>query len=152
MVQVIKPTLGLAIDLANNLRPMDLLELSATNPDKTPKEILELSIQISSYCYAIEEDGKCLGMFGVVPIGDSIGVPWMLSTDKFFELHTLKFMRQCKKYFKDMSWGFGYLANYIAVENTKCQQWLKWLGFTIHEGDVIYHENVPFYMFDKRIK
>ena len=152
MVQVIKPTIELVQQLGSNLRPMDVLELTSTNPDKTPQETLLLSYQVSSKCYAIVEDGECLGVFGVAPITKTIGVPWMLSTEKFFELHSLKFARQCKAYLKEMSEGFGYFSNYIAADNIKCQQWLKWLGFTIYDQYPVDFHGTTFYMFDMRIK
>lgn len=151
MVQVIKPTEELAKQLAPNLRPMDILELSATNPDKTPIEVLSLSIQLSDRCYAIVDEGVCLGMFGVTPVEkDVMGVPWMLSTEKFFHLHSLKFLRQCRSYFSKMAEGYGYLVNFISVDNTVCQDWLEWLGFTIYKEEPMYFNGKAFYMFDMR--
>ena len=152
MVQVIKPTLEHAKQLANNLRQIDILELKATNPDRTPEKVLTMSYHASVKSYAIVEEGECLGMFGVVPVTNTIGVPWLLSTDKFFEQHSTKFARQCRAYLQEMAEGFGYLTNYIAADNKKCQHWLKWLGFTIYEEYPVDFNGTPFYMFDMRIK
>jgi hypothetical protein len=150
MVQVLKATPEHAEQLAPILRAIDVSEVKATNPSLTPKEVLMESLRLTKRAYAVVDEGRCLAMFGVTPLENNVGVPWLLSSDRFFELHSDKFARQCRKYLKEMSEGYHYLFNFIAVDNSKCQRWLSWLGFHIHTETVIEFNGKPFYKFDNR--
>lgn len=147
MPQVIQATEAHCAELAPKLREVDVREIAATNPTLTPLEVLRKSVEVSEAFAVVDSEG-CLAVFGLRNLGNRVGVPWMLCSDRFFEKHSRKFIKQCKYYVNYMASGYRYLFNQISVENLVCQRWLTWLGFTIHTDEVLDINGTPFYKFD----
>ena len=111
------------------LREIDRLEVWAMNR-QTPQAALEKAFKVSDKCWVVEQQGKPIAAFGVAPFAEGIGCPWLLAADEA-EAIPLTFLRTTKRYLAELAADYDQLMNFVHQENTKSQQWLEWLGFTL---------------------
>jgi len=118
-------------DLAPQMREQDRREIYSSH-GVTPLEGLTLSFAQSEDCKTIEDqDGRIVGMFGVVDKGDSEGSPWLLGSEDLPKInHQSSFLSQSKDCFADMKLRYRKLDNHVHAENWVSIRWLKWLGFS----------------------
>jgi len=131
-IRVRKSVKGDLRDIADRMRNADKKEIWASN-NIAPLEALIKGLDNSVYCRTVE-NGRAILMFGVAPediLGNRAAV-WMLSTDDLDNIK-IHFLRNCRKYVDEMLEYYEYLENYVDCENTKCIQWLKFLGANIDE-------------------
>jgi hypothetical protein len=136
--------------LVEHIRPEDAAELDALH-GSTVKSALEETPDLLTSSKVWEVDGKPVAIFGVTrqfgPM--SVGVIWLLGTTEFHK-YTKKFARYCKEVFDDLISGYSYVFNYIHSENKTSIEWLKWLGFKIHEGQPVGHQGAIFHKFEMK--
>jgi hypothetical protein len=92
---------------------------------------LEESIANSDECFLVMSSNPgqidVAGIIGISHLEDGRSSPWFLSTDSFPRIS-----REFSKWAKEMcannerEW-----VNYVGVDYTTSQRWLKWLGFDI---------------------
>jgi len=46
--------------------------------------------------------------------------------------------------------GYSHLENWVDARNTKAINWLRWLGFTVHDPVPFGVAGLPFHRFDMR--
>lgn len=150
MIKVIPAELHHCEELAPILREMDIKELEASMPLFNTYQQLTICFNLSDETYAVvDEEIGCIAIFGVRDVGDSVGVPWMLSSKYFMDNHSKRFLKECGEYLSKISKPFTYLYNYISVENKVCIRWLEWLGFTVSKDKEYFVGDTPFYLFYK---
>lgn len=116
-------------DLAPRLREADRVELDAHH---APAELaLGMGFTFSRPCLTIEHDGKPIGMFGVTPLAgvDEVGQVWLLGSDEIAVIR-VQFLRESKRWLKEISKDYEMLCNVVHEENTLHHRWLKFLGFS----------------------
>jgi len=97
-------------------------------------------------------DGVPVCVFGVVPVGGmhiDMGRPWMVATEGI-EKNAIAFLRRNKNWIRGMMGRYHHLINYVDARNTKAVQWLRWLGFQIHEAEPCGTYGLPFHKFEMR--
>lgn len=114
--------------LAEGLRSADLLEIGACG--HSPRHSLEKGLRSSLPCLAVVNQGKCCGMFGVVPDSryEGSGAIWFLGTDRILEMKT-QFLRESKEWLTEITKNYRAVSNFIHEDNALHIKWLKWLGF-----------------------
>jgi hypothetical protein len=116
------------VSLAGQLRSADLKELEAHGV--APEAALHLGFAASTPCYTIEHEGEPVAMFGVSPLpADHTGAVWLLGSDGIKNIRT-RFLRESKKWLKEISRDYVLLTNVVHKENEVHIKWLKFLGFT----------------------
>ena len=149
--KVIQATEEHAKELAPNLRPHEMEEVSVVSPDKSTEEILNDCIAISETAYAVvTDDDSCVAMFGVSAVSEDAGVPWMLASELFFTKYKKRFIKETPDYLDKLFGKRTHLYNYVSVKNVLSQGWLEHLGFTIHKDKPITFKDVEFYTFEQR--
>lgn len=129
-----------------NLRSIDRVECEAAGYGSS-YEAIEDGLNRSPYCkvgYNTKTDEVDF-VFGVAvdPEVPSVGIPWMLATDKL--KITKSWLKHCKEViFPQMDDMYPVLQNYVHQDNHESIRWLKWLGFTFYDV-----EGIPFYIFTK---
>jgi hypothetical protein len=115
--------------LDDGLRPADLLEIKSTG--YSPRQSLERGLRRSLPCLAVEVDGKCCGMFGVVADirYELAGNIWFLGTDRIQKVK-IQFLRESERWLEEITKNYRSVSNYIHQDNTLHIKWLKWLGFS----------------------
>ena len=150
MVQIITPTKEHTKDLAQRLRPEDIIEITVTSPELELEEILNLCVETSTDSYAVvDEDDGCVAIFGVRDMDKDSGIPWFLSCDLFFTKYKKRFIKEGPEFLKKLFGSKTHLYNYVSKDNTRSQRWLQSLGFTIHKQEIKF-KDVVFYAFDKK--
>lgn len=92
------------------------------------EEGLELSVEHSSESYTILSDNRPIGMFGVT----DTGIAWLVGSDELTEKWFL--FAQCSKdIWKQFSYRYGPLSNYLLKSNAVHIRWLEWLGASFHD-------------------
>jgi hypothetical protein len=120
-----------AIALAAQLRHADRAEADAALGDHDLLEAILASIRGSSLCWtALSGDEHLIAVFGVAPISDRVGSPWMLGTDRL-DHHAKSLMRLSPPFIRLMRDAFPHLVNFVHAENRKSIRWLSRLGFTL---------------------
>jgi hypothetical protein len=132
-----------------DLREMDRLEVEAST-GLPVHDGLRHSIELSVMVYVIEKEGIAEGLWGWA-VTDTMAVPWFLCTDKLLanKRDRINFARESRLVIEGLSAAYD-MFNFVCTENTESIEWLKWLGFTVHEDRIIELGNdLPFFMFTK---
>ena len=131
-----------------NMRAGDLVELAAIG--RTPQSSLTAALRLSREAWTGMIDGVPVCMFGVAPTSMLTpwkGRPWMLGTTALDD-NAILFLRRCRPVVARMLEAFPQLENFVAASNVRAIEWLRWLGFEIHETPIdIGLKKVPFHKF-----
>jgi hypothetical protein len=100
----------------------------------TPERMLGESLRNSTLAWAIMDDGRCIGMFGVGAKNtlSPVGVPWLLGSDGIKKIW-LQFLKQCRFYLDVMNDIYPVLENWVDARYETSLKWAKWLGFTVDD-------------------
>lgn len=129
------------------LREIDVKEVFAAS-GRTPKESLEAIINGNNEIFLCLYEDKVTAIFGVNPIEDVGGGIFFLATDDFEEF-SFEVARYSGQFIVHWVRKYGYLCNYVAVENKKSIRWLKWLGANVGETHFVLAEgDMEFLYFD----
>lgn len=136
------------INLVNNLREADRLEIEATTDEdvlEAVEQTVESSPQVAMAGYA---NGELVCIFGVATpfILTDQGTPWCLFTPNVEKYRHL-FLRQSKPYVELMLEHYKTLFNFVDCRNTLAIRWLKWLGFKFGEPVPYGVQGLDFYPF-----
>lgn len=141
-------------DLAPRLRHADLEELKRSQGRwLNVEQVLRTSVRVSDLCWAGEDDGQVIMLFGVVGrslLGTHgpVGVPWMLGSDEVLK-HSKAMVKQAREFTVRMHERYPYLVNYVDRGNTVSKRWLRRMGFVLYPAVPFGMEGKPFHMFDK---
>lgn len=136
--------------MIHHIRPEDVAEIEALDGSTVEEALAEIPDLLDN-SRIWEVDGKPVAIFGITPMNGpmSVGVIWLLATDEFHK-YTTKFARYCKEVFEELIRGYGCVFNYIHDQNKVSIEWLKWLGFEVHEGRPIGHQGAIFHKFEMK--
>lgn len=115
---------------------------------KSPFDAFKMGYDVSDKPLVIEYNCQPIAMFGVSGTKGSIGVPWMLGTDKIQDIRK-SFLRECRDYVEEMHRNYPMLTNFVWSKNTVHIAWLKWLGFQFGEAKPMGPDNELFIHFQK---
>ena len=125
------------------LRRADVEEIQAFS-GISPAVAVAFSIAQSrpGFCFLYRK--KPAVIFGAAPIENNKGCIWLLGTDEIFN-HPVTFYRESKKILPLLMQNYSYLENYVDARNLLSLRWLKWLGFTIDNAQIMGVENRNFH-------
>ena len=128
MASVRKTLYGDHLDLVDNLRAADLVELRAHNV--TPESALRLGYEYSEPCMTILHKRRPIGMFGVTPIRDieRAGSVWLLGSDEISDIR-IQFLRESQKWLIEIAKDYSMLCNVVHEDNVLHHRWLRYLQF-----------------------
>jgi hypothetical protein len=97
-------------------------------------------------------DGDLIAVFGMNVISYVTGsaIPWFISTHEI-EKHQIVFLKFCRPVFKKMCSNLNSLVNYVDDRNDLAKNWLKWLGFKLHDPVPFGVEMMPFRCFTMEV-
>jgi hypothetical protein len=134
--------------VANLLRPIDQVEVVATNPGLTVYEALERLIRICPSSYlVIAENNELVGVYGLT-VTDEQGTtasPFMLLCEASVR-HQIYWCRIAKYSLAVWQRRYDYLWNYVHAENLSAISWLSELGFDFGEQTIF--NDCPFVKFE----
>lgn len=124
--------------LINNIREEDREELAALG--KTPEASISVGYVNSDRCYSvIDDDGNTIAMFGIGHITNKVCSVWLLASN-LVNNHKIYFLRNSKKYYKELTKGYDTSFNMVYAKNTLHIQWLEWLGAKFTKDYIINNE------------
>lgn len=134
------------------VRDADKVEFMASC-GRQVSDVLGACVQRSDEAWAGMVDDQVACIFGVASntVLSSVGFPWMVGTD-LIEAHSGAFLRRNKRMLASMLSRYGHLENYVDARNAKAIQWLKWLGFILHDPVPYGVGRKPFHKFEMRLK
>lgn len=120
--------------VSESLRDQDEVELYLLTR-KAPLEALVESVEASEYSKCLYLDGIPAAVFGVSRLGEGVGVPWMMGTEKLVERSRvwLKAAPAMRDFFHK---HYPTLTNIVHSKNTKSIRWLTRLGFQFHHAPI----------------
>jgi hypothetical protein len=123
--------------IATRMREADVIECRAMG--LTPKEALRAGLRASSLCYTARVDGRPEAMFGLVVTNALCGegAPWMLGTDAIYE-HPREMIRRARPILAAFVDSTKYQSNVVAKDNTRAIRFIRWLGFNVREGVIVF--------------
>lgn len=140
-------------EIADNLRPSDLLEMEATS-EHPPLLTLVLSVMVSELAWVITSNGQPISVFGCGGLDTSPGeaLVWMLGCPEMDDRRAaITIARMTGPYLAEMHTVYPRLWNHIDARNDKSLRWLKWSGFTLVESCPGHGLNGElFYEFERR--
>ena len=139
MLYVEKATPNDAFDLAFNLRQLDKYEVAAMG--NTPLEVLIAPFRYTRNgvnTYTVFYNKQVVAMFGVVstPQNAKHGTIWMLASDEL-QNHWLYFTKRTKKWVDYFLSDYDFVYNFVPKNNTTTIKWLKWLGFSFSDKEIV---------------
>ena len=133
--------------IAYYMREADRIECAAMG--HSPKEALRLGLRGSSFCFTATMDGVPAAMFGLVVTsaltGD--GVPWLLGTDAVYG-QPRAMLELGRRFVAMTADSTPRLANLVSAQNLRAIRYLRALGFTIEEQQIM-HDGVAFQAFSR---
>lgn len=133
--------------LGPNLRQADRDEVAAAS-GLEPTASLRRALEVCDDPYTITTAGRPIAMFGVTPMGGTVGAPWLLGSDGVLE-HWREFVRRSGEEFARIRRPYTYLYNYCDARNELAMRWLRWLGFEFVELEPAYGvARMPFWRFE----
>jgi hypothetical protein len=135
--------------LLADIRHDDLVEINCCHDD--PLKVIADGIAMSEKCWAAEEDGHLLAVFGVAGVKDhaEIGVPWLIGTELLGRRGKL-FKMYGKQFIESMKEGRKILYNVVHSKNLKSIRWLESLGFFVNRESGVSVNGHSFYSFEMR--
>ncbi len=148
--EIVTAQVGHIISISDHVRDADRQEFWAATYS-SPAEVMVRGLRISDKAWTGLIDDVPVCMFGVASAGllGGVGRPWMVGTDHL-DRHALLFLKRCRKVVAGMLALFPILENYVDCRNVRAIQWLKWLGFEMHEVTTVGVLSVPFIRFEMR--
>lgn len=134
--------------LALAMRRADREEVAAAT-GQSPVEALLESLDASEVAYTAIFDGEVAGMWGVVPIRETLlsaplaGVAWFLSGG-VVDRYPVTFARMSRRIVEGLNRRYPVLHNVVDCRYETALRWLSWLGFEIHEPIPYGHAGLPF--------
>jgi hypothetical protein len=135
--------------LAENLREADRCELVALEGQGIdPFHVISRAVTMSSHVWAFVRvaDNMPISLFGVAPMADHIGSPWMLGTEELYE-HPRELVVFGRRYISLMTGAYPVLLNYVDARNEKSVRWLKRMGFQFADPEPLGPYGIPFHRF-----
>lgn len=136
--------------VARNMREQDRIEIRFSS-DSSPLDALMKGYRKSDSCWTVLIDGVPAVIFGVrrASICTNNAVVWMLATDRIKEV-PYQFVRESRRILNRLLQSYNMVYNYVWEENVVSIQWLKWLGFEIHDPVPYGVGKAKFRRFEKR--
>lgn len=133
--------------VATNMREADIAEVRAMG-EPSPLEAVRSSIAVSRDAYFGVADEIPLCAFGIAGRDalSGVGAPWMLSTHAL-PAHARRFLRGSRQFISYAREQYSFLENYVDARNTDAVEWLRWLGFTLHDPEPYGPFKLPFHRF-----
>lgn len=132
---------------ALNVRQADIDEVFAAS-GLDIKEALRVSLNMVGYHYAGYINNELICIFGVGGLY-SFGIPYMIGSDKIIK-YKKTFLTYSSGFIDKMKKQYSYMTNFVDARSVVAIEWLKWLGFTIHEAKPYGYLGLPFHKFDMR--
>lgn len=132
-----------AAELAVTMREDDIKELALNG--SRPYEALIRGLAFSdSPMTVVGRDGEVIAIYGVVRLAPGVGSPWMLASDGIDSIKR-PFIKHGYSLLADIHVKYPLLYNEVWKGNTTHIRWLKRLGFTIVEQELIKPNFYPFW-------
>ena len=149
--QISPATLGDIVELSQNMRAADRLEVLALTGENSA-EVAHDSFERSKETWAFRVGGELVCVWGVADIwgelldAGAVGVVWMLTTDAILR-HKKSFFMAAKEFFPTLFDRWGTLVNVIDVRHEKALRWGKRMGFVFAEPRPLGVEGLDFQPF-----
>jgi len=123
------PTYGDMVNLAENMRQLDVDEIEAVH-DLEILPCIEYSVRNAEkgYCFAVFCNDILVGIYGCSVVGN----PWLLATNEMNH-YVITLTRRTKHIVRMMSKRWPILSNIVDCRNKMTIRWLKTIGFTFEE-------------------
>lgn len=146
-VEVVRATMEHVEALLPHVRQADIDEFYAASL-RTPAEVLEQGLRISTVSWAGMIDGQTATIFGVAPgsLLSGKGVPWLVGSE-LLEGHQKAFLRRARPALAAMLDIYPYLENYVDERNVTAKAWLHWMGFKLKDAEPVGALGYPFHHF-----
>jgi len=151
VLYVEKGTPADAFELAFKLKQIDKYEVAMAG--HTPLEALVNPFRFTRpnvNTYTVFDSEEVVAMFGVVSKRNDLrkGSVWMLSSNKL-DNYWKYFTKRTKKWTDYFLSDYDYVDNVISIDNKTSIKWLKWLGFTINDKEILVKGNKVLYFYKK---
>ena len=117
--------------IADNLREDDVKELAAVS-NKTPREAVAYSMEMSELCCCVKRAGVPVMLLGAAPvtlIGGEACV-WAVATDAL-RFNSRVFLRFSRVIIDILNRYYPVMMNYVGDWNCVSLRWLEWCSFSI---------------------
>lgn len=128
MARIIPATADHALCVARDMRQADIDECRAAS-GHSPGVACVRSWSESTHCWAaVDDDGVPFTIFGVGPVLDDLGSPWLLASSRMYA-HRSFFARNTRPIVALMHAAYPILLNYVDARHNEAIRWLMWAGF-----------------------
>ena len=129
------PTLEDVNFVAANIRESDRQDMEGLHPGKSIRAIIMGDVEYSRLVYGLYHNGSVQAIFGVVPIADGVGCPWVVGSVAMDE-NPLPFARASRGGLDMLQHSFPVLETWVCSRNSKSVHWHKWCGFEFEDEKI----------------
>lgn len=114
----------------------------------TPEDSIRAGLTDEAWACYFDNELACI--FGCKPVTilSDEACPWMIASD-LIERKQKAFLRRCRPVVEMWQERHSKLVNYCDDRNIVVKNWLKWLGFTIHEPAPYGYDGAMFCKFER---
>ena len=151
-IEILPTTREHLLRLATTMRQADRDEIYAAE-GKTPFQGLTDANKVSRDTFTATARGHVLCSFGVIPLTKVGGIasPWFLSSEYLPE-HPRALLCYSRDAITHWRKEYDLLVNFVDARYTMSIRWLEKIGFTIHPAEPYGFLQLPFHMFEMRVK
>lgn len=115
--------------LADNLRPEDAEEVTASHGGT--KEALQLGFDMSDECwtFVVKDTNEIAGMYGVGSDDGMVGSVWLLTSPAIKKVW-IPFLRGSRTWVSETNKKYPLLTNAVDADYKVAIKWLQFVGFT----------------------
>ncbi|WP_319780303.1 hypothetical protein [Maridesulfovibrio sp.] len=121
--------------LAANIRESDRQDLEGLHAGKSLRDIILTDVEYSRLVYGLYRDGRIQGIFGIIPIAQGIGSPWVVGSAEVDEA-PLAHARASRRLLDMLQRTFPVIETWICARNSKSVSWHKWCGFEFYKEKI----------------
>ncbi|ACS79504.1 hypothetical protein [Maridesulfovibrio salexigens] len=129
------PTMEDVNIVAANIRESDREDMEGLHPGKSIRAIIMGDVEYSKLVYGLYRNCSIQAIFGVVPISDGVGCPWVVGSVAM-DGTPLPFARASRGLLDMLQRSFPLLDTWVCSQNSRSVHWHKWCGFEFENEKV----------------
>ena len=147
-----KATLNDCLKLGRKMRESDKQEIWSSGRFTPIEGLVEGLKSSGKHSYALLLNGEVVGLFGVSPSKNNMGVVWVMGSDKMTS-NKKEFYKISKEYLNIFLSEYSMVFNYVDKRNSSSGSWLEKLGFEMAFTDPNFGvDKIPFNLYIKERK
>jgi hypothetical protein len=113
------------------------------------RECAANAVLLSSHVRVFSVEDRAVAVFGVMPVSEGVGQPWVMCTEETFQ-YPRQMLREGRALVHNMLESYDVLCGCVDARNDALTKWLTMLGFKFASPEPLGEFGIPFHCFELR--